>query len=228
MRFQVFVCGMALTLAACTTTVGVDEAFSEGTGKSYVLIAGDGMQTGDVETHDFKFQRVDMASSTFLKEYVYVRFGHKLISGGGDEFQKPATMAASTVRYAGHKIAPGDYALVFHEVFESHGTMATRNTNCYSRGAAVYRFREGAINIVRFGKSHDMAAILSGAASAEEVLDPAALQAQVTEVLAGYPNMTAPGVVAKRLGTASFESKKNCSTTGRFSFTRSPGVSVDW
>lgn len=106
-----FVCGMALTLAACTTTVGVDEAFSGDTGNSYVLIAGDGMQTGDVETHDFKFQRVDMASSTFLKEYVYVRFGHKLISGGGDEFQKPATMAAATVRYAGHKIAPGDYAL---------------------------------------------------------------------------------------------------------------------
>ena len=227
MRARVFVCGMALTLAACTTTVGVDEAFSGDTGNSYVLIAGDGMQTGDVETHDFKFQRVDMASSTFLKEYVYVRFGHKLISGGGDEFQKPATMAAATVRYAGHKIAPGDYALVFHEILKSHGTMATRNTNCYSRGAAVYRFREGAINIVQLG-SRDVMATLSGAVSAEAVPDPAALQAQVAEVLAGYPNMTAPGVVAKRLGTASFESKKNCSTTGRFSFTRFPGVSVDW
>lgn len=229
MRLQLVVCGMALAIAACTTTVSRDEAFSAGTGQSYVLIVGDGMPTEGVETHDYKFQRVDMATSTFLREYVYVRFGDTQVSGGGNEFEKPATMAASSVRYAGRKIAPGDYALVLHDRLKSLGTMAMNNINCYSRGAAIYRFREGTINIVRLGRGYDVAGFVSGAASVVEVTDPAALEAQVTEVLAGYPAMTAPPGVAKLLGTARFETRANkCNTTGGFVFTRAPGVSVDW
>ena len=229
MRLQLVVCGAALALAACTTTVSRDEAFSAGTGQSYVLIAGDGMPTEGVETHDYKFQRVDMASSTFQREYVYVRFGDTQVSGGGNEFEKPATMAAAPVRYAGRKIAPGEYALVSHHRYKSLGTMAMSNVNCYSRGAAIYRFREGAINIVRLGRGYDVAGFVSGAASVVEVPDPAALRAQVTEVLAGYPEMNAPTAVAKLLGTATFESRANrCTTTGGFSFIRAAGVSVDW
>ena len=229
MRFPVVVCGLALALSACTTTVSRDEAFSAGAGQSYVVIAGEGMPTEGVETHDYKFQRVDMASSKFLREYVYVRFGDTQVSGGGNEFEKPQTMAGTSIRYAGRKLAPGDYALVSHHRLKSLGTMSMRNINCYSRGAVIYRFREGAINIVRLARGYDVAGFVSGAASVVDVTDPAALQAQVAEVLAGYPEMNAPTAVAKLLGTATFETgANNCTTSGSFSFNRAPGVSVDW
>jgi hypothetical protein len=104
-----------------------------------------------------------------------------------------------------------------------------QNVTCYSRGAAVYRFREGTINIVRLGPPREFVGLFANNLSAVEVLDPAALQAEVDTVLAGYPNMTAPRVMAKFLGTASFDSGGNrCNTSGGFSFDRAPGVSVDW
>jgi hypothetical protein len=230
MRFHLLLCAIVLALAACSTTVSRDEAASGAAGQSYILVVADGVPTDKVETHDFAFRRVDMASSTFRRELAYVRFGHKLISGGGDEFQVPATMAATALRFAGTTIAPGDYALVYHYVHTSLGTSAMVNLNCFSRGAGIYRFREGTINIVRLGKPSDISMLLSGALSAVEVNDPAALQAQVTGILAGYPKMNAPLLMASLLGTARFDTgqKKNCKTTGGFSFNRAPGVSVDW
>jgi hypothetical protein len=222
MRIQAFICGVALALTACTTTISRGEGFSGEAGVSYVVIVADGMRTGAIQTHDFTLQRVDLTASVFLREFAYVRFGHKHISGGGDEFPKPEMMAAS-FRFAGRKLAPGDYALVVHEVYDSLGTMAMRQVNCYSHGAAIYRFREGAINIVRLGPSFDLSL------RAIEVTDPAPIEMQVTQVLASYPKMTAPRVVAKLLGSARFDGgKKTCNTSGRFSFTRLPGVSVDW
>jgi hypothetical protein len=229
MRLRAFGCAVVfVVLAGCSTTVSRDEASSAAAGQSYVLVVADGLPADTVQMNSLTFQRIDMASSKFLRQSAYVTFSHKEFAGGGDEFQKPETMAASELRYAGTKIPPGDYALVSHYVLTAVGLSKMQNFSCYSRGAAVYRFQEGAINIVRLGPSHELA-IFAGKLNVVEV-DPTALQADVNTVLAGYPNMTAPRVVAKLLGTARFDSgtKNQCNTSGGFSFDRAAGVSVDW
>lgn len=226
MRFHSLVCAMALALAACATTATRDEVVPAGAAQSHVLIAVDGMRTDPGETQVFTFQRVDMASSTFKRELAYVRFGQKRSAAGGGELPKPETMAATSVRFAGTNVRPGDYALVSRSIRDK----SIGYGNCYSRGAAIYRFREGITNIVRLGKASGFEALVSGGLNVVEVDDPAALQAQVAEVLAGKPTTTAPPAVARLLGSASFETgpNRNCNPTGGFSFSRAPGVSVDW
>jgi hypothetical protein len=219
---------MALALSACTTTtVSRDEAFSGGSGQSYVLIATDTNEPNK-GTETFTFQRVDLASSTFLRNFVSVTFSAVNIftatAQKGTQFERSGT-APDSLRFAGKKIPPGDYALVYHTVYHP-GSVS--NFNCYANGAAIYRIRDGSINIVRQGKSTDIKSFLSGAAVAVEVRDPAALQSQVAEVLARYPKMTAPTVVAQLLGTASFETgktwfgDKTCNPSGAFTFKNLP------
>jgi hypothetical protein len=139
MRLRAFGCAVVfVVLAGCSTTVSRDAGASAAAGESYVLIVTDALRTDAVETNDLKFRRVDMASSKFGPEYGFVRFGHKQYTGGGDEFKKPQTMAASKFRYAGTKIPPGDYALVSNFVLTDLGTSKIQNVTCYSRGAAIY------------------------------------------------------------------------------------------
>jgi hypothetical protein len=201
---------MALMLAACSTGTGGDEAFSGGPGKSYVLVvASDGMPMhvgGDI----FMFRRVDLASTTFLRETVTVWFNENPLLPG-HEFRKPQTMAATPARFGGENIAPGDYTLISHIVGTREGAAAVSRVNCYSLGAPVYRFREGAINIVPRGEA--------AAAQGDETL-----QAQVAEVMTRYRQMTAPRVLAQQLGTASFATgsgDQDCKPTGTFAFTAS-------
>lgn len=233
MRIRALGCAMALALAACSTThVTYDETFSGGPGQSYVVVATD----TDVPlegSENFVFQQVDMASSTFLPgKFVYVGFIGRNAWGSDRALQKPEKSTGrmpppedSSLRFGGTKAAPGYYALVAHNVRQPPLGIYI---NCYARGAAIYRFQEGVINIVRMGKGGGLD-VISGAANAVEVQDLPTLRAQVAEVLAGYPNMTAPTAVAKVLGAASFASgTKTCNTTGGFSFTRGPAVSVDW
>jgi hypothetical protein len=86
----------------------------------------------------------------------------------------------------------GEYALVANHVLTDLGLSKMQNVTCYSRGAAIYQFREGTINIVRLGPPRKFVGVFADNLSAVEVLAPAALQAEVTKVLAGYSNITAP------------------------------------
>jgi hypothetical protein len=230
MRLHAVVCVMAVAVvAACAPTkVGLDEGISAAPGQSYVLIATNAIGES-LETHDFVFQRVDMATATFGRERAYVRITNQQLSGAGDEFAKPATMAPTKFRFAGSKVPAGDYALVSQHVIVNLGISNTVFDNCFAEGAPVYRFREGAVNIVQLGYSSNAAAAISRALAAVEIANPAAMQAQVNEVLAGYPNMAAPRAIGTILGTATFTGGRSCGARGSsFSFTRAPGVSVDW
>src|SRR5215213_3927126 len=130
MKIQTLVCAMVLTLTACATAVTpVEDAFSGTTGQAYVLIASSGMPDHGEET--FGFQRVDLASSTFLKEFVEVGLQRKTT------FHKPEALVGADIDFGGRTILPGDYALVQHG---NTGGGGINTLNCYSLGAAIYRF----------------------------------------------------------------------------------------
>lgn len=162
--------------------------------QSYVVIATDTvLPEGKTET--YTFQQVDVSSLTLLPRYVKVAFSSR--ADAGENFQRPPTMAATSMRFAGRKFAPGDYALVYVSDHSS-GT----SLHCYAEGAPIYRFQEGTINIVRQGDFSDGAASGCRPAVAAYGHDSEVLQAQVAGLMAGYPEMTAPLVFAQPLGTA--------------------------
>lgn len=225
MKPQALVCAIALTLTSCSTAVSRDEAFSGGPGEAYVLIATDSDLPKD-GTETFSFQRVDLATSTFVKrDYVWVSFSANGMFGMGNQFETPDGMKTA-IRFGGAKAVPGDYLLLSHSI-KLHGAHI-ENFHCYSKGAGIYRFREGAINVVRLGKSTGFTGLFSRPASAVPVLDKPALEAQVTEIMRGYPWMTAPVAVAELMGFAGFEAKDNwlgqdaCFTPEGFAFTAMP------
>jgi hypothetical protein len=133
------------------------------------VIVADGLRTDAVEMHTLNYQRVDMASSKFQRQSAHVRFGHKEFAGGGNEFEKPESMAANGARYAGTKIPPGDFALVSYDVLRSIGLSKMQDVTCYSRGATIYRFREGASNIIRVRPIADFTGIFGSRLNAAEV-----------------------------------------------------------
>ena len=219
MRVQAVVWVMALVLAACATTVSRDEAFSGGSGQSFAFI---GVPLDELETHTLTFKRVDLASSTFLGSSFYV----KVQPQGSERWRRVPKDRdeAAALHFGGRQVAPGDYALVSHSVYRYLGSMSTEEVNCYALGAAIYRFREGAINIVlipRFVPGWMQNAFGSPRKAA---IDDETLQAQAVKSLAGSPNMTAPRVRAQPIGAARFETdKSNCIASSSFSFTACPG-----
>lgn len=232
MRFQPIVCAMTLALAACSTSrlahsspcgiirilgdlIENEKRFSGTPGQAYVVIATDTvLPEGTTET--FTFQQVDRTSSTFLPERVSISFTSR--TDTGENFHRPPAMAATSMRLAGKRVTPGDYALVY----VSNKSLG-EPTHCYAEGAPLYRFQEGSISIVQHAASSDAAPTACRAAIAAYNRDPALIQAQVTEVLAGYPEMTAPLVVAPLLGTARCEPGTSrpagspCTANDRFS-----------
>lgn len=217
---------MALALAACSTTVSKDESFSAGApGQAYVLVVTDtSLREGGRETFDF--HRVDLPSSTFVpRQWVSVWFAEStMTTARANEFRKPQPLAQTPLRFGGRKLAAGEYALTM----VGSRSSAIAFSNCYSKGAPIYRFREGTINIVRLGRPADIASSLSGAAVPVDVRDPAALDAQVAQVLAGYPNMAAPRALATPIGYARFDPGQTwmgepaCSTSDGFTFYLTP------
>lgn len=188
--------------------------------QSYVVIATDTfLPEGKTET--FTFQQVDVPSLTLLHKYVKVSFTSH--ADAGDNFQTPLTMAATSMRFAGRKFAPGDYALVY--VSDTSSGVAF---HCYAEGAPIYRFQEGTINIVRQGDFRDAAASVCRTAVPAYGRDSEVLQAQAADLMAGYPEMTAPLVLARPLGTARCEPGKSwpagspCTANDTFSFATLP------
>ena len=217
MRAYALACVIACALAACSTTVSPDEAFSAGTGQSYVLV---GVPLDELETHTLTFQRVDLASSTFLRNLVSVKAQPR----ASERWRRfPQDGGAASLRFGGSRLPPGDYALVSHSRYRYLGSMSMVDVNCYSRGAAIYRFREGAINVVSV--PHFIPGWI-GVPQTTSAIGGEALQERVAEFLTGYPNMTAPRVVAEPIGTATFETagKNNCVPNNPASFTRAPAA----
>lgn len=184
--------------------------------QSYVVIATDTLLP-EGKTETFTFQQVDVPSLTLLPKYEKVSFTSR--ADTGENFQRPAAMAATSMRFAGRKFAPGDYALVYVSDHSS-GT----SLHCYAEGAPIYRFQEGTINIVRQGGLSDGAASVCRTAAAAYGRDSEVLQAQVADLMAGYPEMTAPLVFARPLGTAkcdpgtSWPAGSPCTANDTFSF----------
>jgi hypothetical protein len=192
------------------------KALSAQDSQAYVVIATDTpLPEGKTET--FTFQQVDVPSLTLLPTYVKVSFTSR--GDAGDNFQRPLTMAETSMRFAGRKFAPGDYALVYVSD-QSSGV----SFHCYSEGAPIYRFQEGTINIVRQGDVSAAAASVCRTAVTAYGRDSEVLQAQVAGLMAGYPEMTAPLVFARPLGTARCDPGKSwpvgspCTANDSFSF----------
>jgi len=205
------VCVMALALAACSAITAPshrDVAFSGRPGRAYLLVAAGPPEAinyaryGGVET--YVFERVDLASAKFLREYVFVARddSSEPKKGPRDEFLKPETMVTSPFKFLGRSVATGEYALVEYVT----RTEFVVHTDCFTLGSPVYRLQDGAINVVPVG-------------SAAHV-QPEMLKEQAEQLMKGYPAMAAPVVVAERLGLATYDTKqvlgkKTC-------FTRSP------
>lgn len=239
MKPYVILCASAFWFLACSTSrpapslpcgistfadelLATQKRFAGAAGESYVVLAKDGfLPEGQTET--FTFQQVDIPSLTFLPTYVRVSFGPR--SDVGDNFHAPVSTAASPMRFAGRRVPPGDYALVYVS-----NQNAGVSFHCYSVGAPVYQFQEGAINVVRQGDVSNLAASVCQAAGAIHASDPESLQRQVGALMANYPEMTAPVVVAPLRGTARCEpgnpslARTPCTANDRFAFATRPDL----
>lgn len=215
------VCAMALALAACSALTAPDHrdvAFSGSPGRSYLLVVAGPPETIDYTRYGgeetYVFERVDLASSKFLREYVFVARddSSKPKDGPRDEFLKPETMAASPFKFLGRSVATGEYALVEYVT----RTQLAVHTDCFTLGSPVYRLQEGAINIVPLG-------------SAAARTHPDILKEQVERLMTGYPAMAGPVVVAERLGLATYDTKqwlgkKTCFTRSPFTLEAAPAA----
>lgn len=200
--------------------LATQKRFAGAAGESYLVVATDSvLPEGKTET--FTFQQVDVASLTFLPTYVRVSFGPR--ADAGDNFHAPVAIAASPMRFAGRRVSPGDYALVY--VSNKNGGVSF---HCYSEGAPIYRFQEGVISVVRQGDASDVATSVCRAAVAAHAAEPEMLQLQVRTVMANYPEMTARLVVAPLLGTAWCEPGNSsvpgtpCTANDTFTFATRP------
>jgi hypothetical protein len=203
----VLTCGLTLALAACST-VSRDEAFLGVGDGAYVLVAADNMPITGSQDHSYTFQRVNLSTSSFEREFFTVTFSG-MGTMSGNEFRKPETLQ-TTVRFGGKAAPAGDYALINHRQMTTYGTATSTNIHCYSLGAAVFRLHEGVINIVPVGP---LPLVRAGD-----------LEAQVAEVMAGYPSMTASRQMAEMVGSARFETgrwlgQQTCNTRDGFTFT---------
>ena len=194
---------LAVALASCST-VGRDIGFAGEAGQAFVVLSVDGI--GDGRGHTFTFQRVDLATSAFQRQFVSITFS-PMGPLMGDEFRTPEGLR-TTRRFGGARLPAGDYALISRTDVTTYGTGGTSSmVDCYSLGAPVFRMRDGAINIIP----------LDAMARRSEA------ESEVAMVLAGYPNMTARQSVAETLGGAAFETQRwlggqTCNASGPFTF----------
>lgn len=210
MKRQLLVLLAALALAGCNS-VTRDIAFDGKSEAAFALLAADGMPVTGSQSFQFFFQKVDLSTSTFSKDGFSILFdGMGTI--GGDEFSKPDHLK-TTLRYGGKAVPAGDYALFSRNDYASYGMSNSTLVNCYSLGSLVLRLRPGTINIIAVGSVRDRATV-----------EPLKIDSQVTDVLAGYHNMSAPTALAVPIGSLSFETKRNifgseiCQSAGAFHF----------
>lgn len=178
---------LALFLGGCKT-IAHDQEFAGGQGRSYLIVAADGMS--NYGAYRFYFQKLDLKNSRFVDDSASVGFPH---GGGltGDEFEKPSDLVTTT-RFGGKALPPGDYALLSRmDIFG--GLNSTQNWNCFAQGAPVFHVAEGQVNIVSAGN------VTSGTAR-----DLTLLQFEVTQVLKGYPRFSAPVTMLVPIGMITF------------------------
>lgn len=203
--------GTLLALLSACGTVSEEITFQGGTDEAYVLVVGEGMGSGAVETNSITFREAIVADQRFTRQHVSVTFGGL----AGREFTTPEGMPTG-IRFAGRSTRAGDFFLLSYTRTTTYGMSTNSIQTCYAEGSVIYRFQAGAINIVPHGR---LAAV-----------NRTQLSAMVDQVLAGYPNMTAPRVFAQPVGIATFESgqwlgQPSCvAEGGAFSFTPAPAL----
>ncbi|HEY4275565.1 MAG TPA: hypothetical protein VGM68_08785 [Rhizomicrobium sp.] len=203
--------GLAALLVAGCSSVHRDTAFSEKSDKAFVLLAADGMPVTGSLGYSFAFQRIDLAKAAALDSYITISFDGMAL--GGDEFGKPDGMK-TLVRFGGRVIPAGDYALMGRFDTATYGTSVQNTINCFSLGAAVFHLEPGRIAVVAAGNVR-----------AHGSIDASTLPAQISQVLGGYPQMTAPVTVAAPIGVVTFKTGKSllgtevCQMQDGFAFT---------
>lgn len=181
-------------LAGCAT-VSQDITYDPAKGETFLMLAAEGITADLPGSYTYTLRRVDLTTSTFQSEWTNIVFD----AGAGTfvvhEFKKPDSVA-TTVRFGGRAVTPGDYALVSRSDLRS-GMVQSTYTNCYSLGAPVFRILPGQINLVAIND-----APLPG------VLDDEKALSQAGEVLSLYPNMRSTRAMAERIGSITFGTGK--------------------
>lgn len=211
MSARVFVFVMVAALAGCST-ISRETAYDGSAGAAFALVAADGMVVNGSQTYIFGFQRIDLEKQAFLPDLFSVQFSG-LGTLEGNEFKKPETLS-TTLRFGGKAVVPGDYALIARTDMASYGYSSSTQVNCFSQGTAVFRIREGRVNVIQAGH------VRGGGAT-----DRKDLERQAATVLSGYPNMSAPVTLAESAGRVAFETKEKnflgvemCKGTGVVSY----------
>jgi hypothetical protein len=198
-------------LAACSTIDRNIAITAQTAGAGFALVVADGMVVNGSESYTYAFQRVDLASSTFAKETFTVTFSGLGASVEGNEFRKPEGLE-TTLRFGGKTAPVGDYALVMRTDNAAYGYASSTFVNCYAAGAPVFHIREGAVNV------------LPAQGPRSRGLDLDVVRPQVEQVLAGYPNMTAPRAYEAPVGVLTFKTGRawtgaeTCRPDGAFAF----------
>lgn len=191
MRTTVLALISIVSLSGCAT-IDQKTTFDGSDGSAFVVVALDKLPERVVGSYTLLFSRVDMQSSTFQSEWFSIVFD----AGAGtfvvDELKKPESVS-TTLRFGAHSVVPGDYAYAARSDLQGNVVME----NCYSEGAPVFRVAPGKVSVISLGD------VLSnmGAGSAD-ALDEGA------KVLAAYPKINAPLVLAQQVGSITFTSGK--------------------
>jgi len=187
--------GLAALLLTSCSSVHRDSEFSRTSDKAFLLLVADGMPVTGSLGYSFAFQRIDLAKSVPVDSYVTVSFDGMAL--GGDEFAKPDGMKTLS-RFGGRALPAGDYALMGRFDTATYGTFTSTTVNCFSLGAAVFHLEPGRIGVVAAGN-----------VNVPRPVDFKALSSQVTQVLGGYPRITAPSALSEPLGAVAFKTGKS-------------------
>jgi len=206
----VLVAAVALGLDGCSS-INRSEGFAGDSNQSFLMVAADGMPITGSRSYTFVLQKVDLQTSTFLEEGVWIDFA-SLGPVAGNEFEKPRQLITTT-RFGGEVASPGDYALISRIDNVSLGATTNTNWNCFNKAAPVFHVTERQIAIVAAGN-----------VMTAEPLDSELAERQAKQIIASYPKYIAPAAVAKITGLLAFDSgtsilgRPTCNPRGRFRF----------
>ncbi len=203
---RVFVLAALLATGACSTMSRETVFDGAEPGVGLAVIVADGMPTGltTSDSYIFIFRRVDLTTSTFQPETIFMSF-EPYAAIASRELRKPPELQTS-VRFGSARAAAGDYALV--QRLDRRPVLGT--DHCYTLGSRVFRVEPGKVSIVAVGS-----------VNAPTRVYPEAVEKQVRAVLGGYSKITAPLAMAAEMGTLRFEQQAGavrCVPEPQFSF----------
>ena len=191
---------LALSLSACAAARG-EPGFAAAPGQSFILLGADGMDSEGKRGFTFVFRKLDMKSAEFLKEDLRIEF-----TGSGPvretEFTKPESLKTS-LRFGGHQVTPGDYALI-SLVERASDLPGGVSATCFSDGAPVFHIVEGQISIIAAGN-------VAGPRGPSELR----VEDEATQMLKSHPGYSAPAATTRAFGSLTCDITGARTTTGR-------------